>query len=1098
MSSTSRQEKLASAKRKLKEFQQRRAPGSSPAPKPSPSHSLENSSSDLSFGSPFKPPYLNQAHHSPTQHFTSRESVVPESKGDDSNNGSQKESNGSMPHTQNRLSPLPAEDDKKDTSQTLDIVKQNEQVISNSGFSPTEKIKQISNQLNGLITKDLLLNADEQILKEISALEKRNGELEDSLHSYKRSNQQLTNQLNDQRKLLIQYQEKLKKEKTENAGRQSQELRAAKEQLEVHIQTIGILVSDKSELQENLRKALKKVQLKEGECDDLNNRLQAVRNRVVELERNISNLHINCEKYQANNRELAQELEKSNSKLHASSKEKEDLLQQTSELQEMLSTKASENGELHSKVVELTRNLEKSELVSQQLLSNSNDTDSLRKLNKDYDDMKVKLSEQSSLIERFGFEKKEIVERNRERLESLELKLGEQAVLIEKYEKEVKELQQQGQQSEELVSRLQNQIAEMLDKEAMQQTTATHVAANEIEKLTTEKADFERELDIQVNENRRLGKLVLDQDERIQELESAVARLGEDAVDRVSLLEDMQSDKETISRAMQQNKSLKEQLEQLEKGFVKTTNVNAELTTNLQREQHLNSELAAKISEIGVELEEKRTELIHKESTITQFQNEINSLKSGISVKETELDSEKSNLLSTVQKIQAELNLQIQQNDKLRHLEGQLELTDKLHTELQSAQDAVNLLSMQNSQLREALRNSTLEEPKHDHRIESPIQEESKGNLDESNLVNNSAETKVDEHSKLHKDDDADQTDNNETMEYDSLEQPDDSITQEVLYSYRNAIGQLEADRDELYELLQKERQESGQEIQKVKEHMEMQLQQQLKQQLRHVQEHFHQQLHDQQLKLQTMQQTIDEYKQREDLFQADVNDNGINYETLKVAFQQLQNRFKDVMDQKISLSDKLQEMEHSNLQLASETETIGEYINLYRTQRLALKDKFLEKDRLISQLSNEHSRMQAKISHLQELVMQTLSEKTKKEEENVQLQELVNKRLAIQSGDEREKEIPKFELSNDSLYDETISFPSEELRTPQSEFSRRIRTDSESSVGTNDGRTQQIMQIFDQLNDTGEGYQKGWLSPAVRRREFSPCKHCSGHTVQL
>ena len=63
---------------------------------------------------------------------------------------------------------------------------------------------------------------------------------------------------------------------------------------------------------------------------------------------------------------------------------------------------------------------------------------------------------------------------------------------------------------------------------------------------------------------------MLDQDERIQELESAVARLGEDAVDRVSLLEDMQSDKETISRAMQQNKVLRDQLEQLEKGFVKT------------------------------------------------------------------------------------------------------------------------------------------------------------------------------------------------------------------------------------------------------------------------------------------------------------------------------------------------------------------------------------------------------------------------------------------------------------------------------------------------------------------------------------------------
>ena len=129
---------------------------------------------------------------------------------------------------------------------------------------------------------------------------------------------------------------------------------------------------------------------------------------------------------------------------------------------------------------------------------------------------------------------------------------------------------------------------------------------------------------------------------------------------------------------------------------------------------------------------------------------------------------------------------------------------------------------------------------------------------------------------------------------------------------------------------------------------------------------------------------------------------------------------------------------------------------------------------------------------------MQTLSEKSKKEEENIQLQELVNKRLAIQSGIEREKEIPKFELSNDSLYDETISFPSEERTQGNSEVNRRIRTESESSNTINDGRTQQIMQIFDQLNDTGEGYQKGWLSPAVRRREFSPCKHCSGRTVAL
>ncbi len=70
-----------------------------------------------------------------------------------------------------------------------------------------------------------------------------------------------------------------------------------------------------------------------------------------------------------------------------------------------------------------------------------------------------------------------------------------------------------------------------------------------------------------------LCRLMLAQDERIQELESAVARLGQDAVDRVSLLEDMQSNKETISRAMLQNKELKDQLEELQNGFVKTVSI---------------------------------------------------------------------------------------------------------------------------------------------------------------------------------------------------------------------------------------------------------------------------------------------------------------------------------------------------------------------------------------------------------------------------------------------------------------------------------------------------------------------------------------------
>lgn len=66
-------------------------------------------------------------------------------------------------------------------------------------------------------------------------------------------------------------------------------------------------------------------------------------------------------------------------------------------------------------------------------------------------------------------------------------------------------------------------------------------------------------------------------------------------------------------------------------------------------------------------------------------------------------------------------------------------------------------------------------------------------------------------------------------------------------------------------------------------------------------------------------------------------------------------------MDSKANLSDRIDQLEHMNTRLESETETIGEYITLYQTQRQAMKDKFLEKDEIITRISNEHGRMQVR-----------------------------------------------------------------------------------------------------------------------------------------
>lgn len=52
-------------------------------------------------------------------------------------------------------------------------------------------------------------------------------------------------------------------------------------------------------------------------------------------------------------------------------------------------------------------------------------------------------------------------------------------------------------------------------------------------------------------------------------MESSIEQMGEDTCDKTKLLENIQSDKTALSRAMTQNKELKSQLAELQNGFVK-------------------------------------------------------------------------------------------------------------------------------------------------------------------------------------------------------------------------------------------------------------------------------------------------------------------------------------------------------------------------------------------------------------------------------------------------------------------------------------------------------------------------------------------------
>lgn len=72
----------------------------------------------------------------------------------------------------------------------------------------------------------------------------------------------------------------------------------------------------------------------------------------------------------------------------------------------------------------------------------------------------------------------------------------------------------------------------------------------------------------QARDNGQLSQLLAEQSSKLEALETAADRHSFQEIDTTQLLQTMQSDKIAAARALSQNKQLKEQLEELQNGFI--------------------------------------------------------------------------------------------------------------------------------------------------------------------------------------------------------------------------------------------------------------------------------------------------------------------------------------------------------------------------------------------------------------------------------------------------------------------------------------------------------------------------------------------------
>nr|XP_008121048.1 PREDICTED: golgin subfamily A member 2 [Anolis carolinensis] len=925
MADGSRQSKLAAAKKKLKEYQQKNSPGLTPGAKKkrkgkegsrpeTPTNDGRESPENIQNILKVLVSDLNRSNGVAIPSLDKRKAYCDGEVA--VHNAEQLAADVPMLSNSNSLpssaSPAPG---SMQLSQLSDSEHKNA-FEENKSLSLTESLRQLSEQLNGMVNQPTAYVNGENATTctDMKEMATRYQELAVALDSSNLTNKQLSSKVEELKQQNQEAMNQLEKEKKGFEQKFSKEQAALREQLQVHIQTIGILVSEKSELQTALAHTQQAARQKAGEAEDLAGRLQASRQRISEVEHTLSSLSAQQKQQEKHNKELAKERDSLKMEAYKQSKSSEELKQQNSELSEKLRSLISENSAMKLDVEDLHKKLEMAELMIQQFASQPGVPDATQQL-------------QMALEERANLEAQ--IAQLSESLQHLQAERDQYAQKLKEeggiWQQRVQMLSEQvreatGKQRKELnvnrIQELENNLSELLSSQSAAKpaesepspppgpTEAELRLQEELARLQQEKEALQGQCQAQVRDNQQLSRLNQEQEERLEELERSLQRYSEEAVDRQQILENMQSDKATISRALTQNRELKEQLAELQNGFVRLTNENIEnmeVTSALQSEQHVKKELAKKLGQL---LKEKLSQKTEEAQALQEQRDQYYTHLQQYTAAYQQLATEK-------EELQKQYLLQTQLMDRLQHEEVQGKVVAEMHLkELQQAKESLGTMAKENQELQAHVSQLMAE-------LDTKVLPRAQG----------------------------DGVETEEAMEDQNtppLNIPEDFDSKEEMVAFlTSTMSQAESQREEMrQELAEQKRQCRG-----------------LLQQIAMLRKE--QQLHVTTAGVPSADSVPGEV-----------------HEALKSAMEKLQSRFTDLMREKVELKDRVEELEHRCIQLSGETDTIGEYIALYQSQRAILKQRHREKEEYISRLAQDKEEMKMKLMELQELVMRLVGER--------------------------------------------------------------------------------------------------------------------------
>ncbi|XP_031533480.2 golgin subfamily A member 2 [Vicugna pacos] len=915
MSEETRQSKLAAAKKKLREYQQKNSPGvpagakkkrkikngSSPEATtsggcPSPKDIqdiLKVLVSDLNRSNGVAIPPLDK-----WKAPKDRAAPVSPSADDTMSPGGVTSPSASPPRVTSMAS-----------TQNHDVENGPLTMDESTSFSSTESLRQLSQQLNGLVSESTsYINGEGLSSHNIKELESRYQELSVALDSSNLKNKQLSSKIEELKQENQEALDQLEKEKKGFEQKLAKEQGALREQLQVHIQTIGILVSEKSELQSALAHTQQAARQKAGESEDLANRLQSSRQRVGELERTLSAVSAQQKQADRSNKELTKERDALKLELYKHNKNNEDLKQQNLELEEKLRVMVSEKAAIQLGTDELQKKLEMSELLLQQFSNQPThgSSEQLQQALEDRAQLETHVQLLKDSLQQLKMERDLYVANMKEENAIWQQKMEQMTEQVCKLREEKEHSMSQVQELEASLAELRSQMAACPPQESPAgPSEAEQLLQEEAEQLHKELESLAGQLKEQVKDNESLSRLNQEQEQRLLELERAAEEWGGQAEERKQILESMQNDRTTISRALSQNRELKEQLAELQNGFVRLTNENMEITCALQSEQHVKKELAKKLSQLQEKLAELKEKVEAKSQEAQGLEQQrdqyLSHLQQYVAAYQQHVAAYQQ-LASEKELLHKQVLLQTQLMDRLQHEEVQDKMAMEMaHQALQETQGLLEAANQENQQLQAQLKI-----------IAAPGEG-----------------------------DGPDSEEQDEEAPRPKLSMPEDLESREAMVAFCNsALASAEEEKARLREQLKEQKLRC--------------------QRLAHL--------------ANPSQDGVEKEAQAPGTREGSVP--AETHQALQEAMDKLQGQFTKIMQEKVDLKERVEELEHRCIQLSGETDTIGEYIALYQNQRAVLQERHRKKEEYISRLAQDKEEMKVKLLELQELVSRLMGER--------------------------------------------------------------------------------------------------------------------------